>query len=62
MLKLIYTKPNLFKMLKKHQKFALIICVLPIFANIIAHLTQNYKYNENLRYIYLIGIITVYCS
>jgi len=47
---------------KKHQKIALIICVLPVFAGITAHLTQNYRFSENLRYIYLIGVITVYLS
>lgn len=48
--------------LKKYQKFALAICTLPIFGCIVAHLTQNYRYNEDLRYIYLIGVITVYLS
>lgn len=48
--------------LNKYQAFALSICALPIFGVIIAQLTKNYRFNHELRYIYLTGVVIVYLS
>lgn len=47
--------------LNKFQKIAIVICILPIFGITIAQLTKEFRYSE-YRYIYLIGIATVYLS
>lgn len=48
--------------LNKYQIFAIGICALPIFGVIVAQLTKNYRYNQELRYIYLTGVVIVYLS
>ena len=48
--------------LNKYQIFALAICVIPIFGVIIAQLTKVYRFNQELRYIYLTGVLIVYLS
>lgn len=48
--------------LNKYQISALSICALPIFGVIVAQLTKNYRFNQELRYIYLTGVVIVYLS
>ncbi|CAM4051773.1 hypothetical protein FLAN108750_07615 [Flavobacterium antarcticum] len=45
--------------LSKYKKTALIIFCLPIIALLLSYITKSYR-ASNLRYIYLIGISTVY--
>ena len=48
--------------LNKYQIFAFSICAMPIFGFLITQLTRNYRFNQELRYIYLSGIVIVYLS
>ncbi|WP_157486079.1 hypothetical protein [Flavobacterium soli] len=47
--------------MNKFQKIAIVICILPFFGVTIAQLTNEFRYSE-YRYIYLIGVATVYLS
>jgi len=45
--------------LNKFQKIAIVICILPLFGSTVALFTNEFRYSE-YRYIYLIGVATLY--